>query len=89
MFLTTNRVGHFDDAFISRIHVVIRYKNLDRTDRKKIWENLFEKLTDEREDFSVIQRAKNYIYGNEEAKQPGVVDLVWNGREIRNGTFYI
>ncbi|CAJ2499893.1 Uu.00g027460.m01.CDS01 [Anthostomella pinea] len=41
LFLTTNRVGTFDDAFVSRIHVVIHYKDLDEEDRKKIWKRFF------------------------------------------------
>jgi hypothetical protein len=33
LFLTTNRVGHFDNAFVSRIDVVIRYDSLSISDR--------------------------------------------------------
>jgi hypothetical protein len=29
LFLTTNRVGSFDDAFISRIHVQLYYPDFD------------------------------------------------------------
>jgi hypothetical protein len=36
MFLTTNRVGTFDDAFLSRIHVGLLYKALADEDREKI-----------------------------------------------------
>ncbi|KAI2463441.1 P-loop containing nucleoside triphosphate hydrolase protein [Annulohypoxylon bovei var. microspora] len=39
LFLTTNRVGTFDDAFTSRIHVPLRYTNLSEPSRKKIWQN--------------------------------------------------
>jgi hypothetical protein len=37
LFLTTNRVATFDEAFQSRIHMGIRYENLDTKARKKIW----------------------------------------------------
>ncbi|CAI6334154.1 unnamed protein product [Periconia digitata] len=37
LFLTTNRVATFDEAFQSRIHMGIRYENLGMKARKKIW----------------------------------------------------
>lgn len=80
LFLTTNRVGHFDDAFISRIHVIIRYGNLKEDDRRKIWEQFFDKLTDERQDFIITRRAKQYVLEDEVISK-----IEWNGREIRNG----
>lgn len=81
LFLTTNRVGQFDDAFISRIHVVLRYENLNLEDRKKIWEGFFEKLERERSrQLRVTKRAKQYIFEDKE-----MTAIPWNGREIRNG----
>jgi hypothetical protein len=80
LFLTTNRVGHFDDAFVSRIHVVIRYDNLKDEDRKRIWEQFFNKLTDERDDFIITRRAKSYVLEDDVISK-----MEWNGREIRNG----
>lgn len=83
LFLTTNRVGHFDDAFISRIHVVIRYDNLSEENRRTIWEQFFDKLTDERNDFVVTRRAKSYVLEDEVISK-----MQWNGREIRNGMVF-
>ena len=37
LFLTTNRVATFDEAFQSRIHMGIRYEQLTVQARKKIW----------------------------------------------------
>ncbi|KAK3901240.1 ATPase family AAA domain-containing protein 3B [Staphylotrichum tortipilum] len=37
LFLTTNRVTTFDDAFKSRIHIPIRYTDLTVESRRKIW----------------------------------------------------
>lgn len=37
LFLTTNRVATFDEAFQSRIHMGIRYEQLTPRARKKIW----------------------------------------------------
>ncbi len=39
LFLTTNRVNTFDDAFKSRIHIPIRYTDLSQTSRLQIWRN--------------------------------------------------
>jgi len=39
LFLTTNRVETFDEAFQSRIHMGIRYENLPPKARKKIWQH--------------------------------------------------
>ncbi|KAJ3579150.1 hypothetical protein NPX13_g1414 [Xylaria arbuscula] len=78
LFLTTNRVGQFDDAFISRIHVVIHYPDLGEDDRGKIWNQFFDKLEDEREGaLKVDKAAKRYIADK-------VCKRKWNGREIRN-----
>jgi SpoVK/Ycf46/Vps4 family AAA+-type ATPase len=43
LFLTTNRVKTFDEAFESRIHVALRYRNLRAEARGKIWRAFFEK----------------------------------------------
>ncbi|KAI1080898.1 P-loop containing nucleoside triphosphate hydrolase protein [Whalleya microplaca] len=45
LFLTTNRVGTFDDAFASRIHVPLRYSNLSETSRRTIWRNFCNRVT--------------------------------------------
>jgi AAA+ superfamily predicted ATPase len=39
LFLTTNRVTTFDDAFKSRIHIPIRYTDLSVESRVQIWRN--------------------------------------------------
>jgi AAA+ superfamily predicted ATPase len=39
LFLTTNRVSTFDDAFKSRIHIPIRYTDLTVDSRRQIWRN--------------------------------------------------
>lgn len=37
LFLTTNRVETFDEAFQSRIHIALRYNDLDVKAKKIIW----------------------------------------------------
>jgi hypothetical protein len=43
LFLTSNRVDTFDDAFKSRIHVPLKYTGLDASSRKQIWKNFLDR----------------------------------------------
>ncbi|KAK2767722.1 hypothetical protein FQN54_003880 [Arachnomyces sp. PD_36] len=79
LFLTTNRVGTFDEAFISRIHVPIYYPEFQPEDRIRIWDSFFEKLEEDREaTMRIMQSTKDYTQSQD------VLALKWNGREIRN-----
>ena len=84
LFLTTNRVGKFDEAFKSRIHVQIYYDLLDDEARKQIWGNLFRKLKEDHKnggpEIGYDYDAKQYVLKSDNVKK-----LNWNGREIRNG----
>ena len=80
LFLTTNRVGTFDEGFVSRIHVIIHYPDFNDTQRGQIWDIFFKKLERERENIRVTQRAVDYAKDSADMK-----GLSWNGREIRNG----
>jgi len=42
LFLTTNRVRVFDEAFHSRISVAMKYEDLDVAAREKVWEHLLD-----------------------------------------------
>lgn len=80
LFLTTNRVGHIDEAFISRVHVVIGFEKLDPERRKAIWRSFLDKLARDREgQIRVAPSAIGFLLGKE------MCELDWNGREIRNG----
>ncbi|KIM96275.1 hypothetical protein OIDMADRAFT_131963 [Oidiodendron maius Zn] len=79
LFLTTNRVGHLDDAFLSRIQVAITYKKLDMQSQKRIWHRFFTKIREESKDIGVSWEAQNYVQDEETIKS---IDM--NGREIRN-----
>ncbi|KAI0634518.1 P-loop containing nucleoside triphosphate hydrolase protein [Trametes polyzona] len=37
LFLTTNRVKVFDEAFLSRIHVALHFRDLTRDARRQVW----------------------------------------------------
>ncbi|KAH7350607.1 P-loop containing nucleoside triphosphate hydrolase protein [Rhexocercosporidium sp. MPI-PUGE-AT-0058] len=89
MFLTTNRIGTFDDAFLSRVHVGLLYKSLTDKDREKVWMNNFERLGKEKRDppVKVHANAELYVSGcwkKEGEIQEDLINIQWNGREIRN-----
>ncbi|KAI0151594.1 P-loop containing nucleoside triphosphate hydrolase protein [Xylariaceae sp. FL1272] len=70
LFLTTNRVKTFDEAFKSRIDVPIRYSELGLASRQQIWQNLCAKVPG-----NVIIDEKGF---RKLARQP------LNGRQIKN-----
>lgn len=78
LFLTTNRVGTFDPAFVSRIHVVIHYPDFTDEKRGQIWDIFFNKLERERGNIKFTQRSVDYAKESKEIQSLG-----WNGREIR------
>ena len=45
MFLTTNRIGSFDDAFKSRIHLAVMFPALSLASRKSLWEMFLRKAS--------------------------------------------
>jgi SpoVK/Ycf46/Vps4 family AAA+-type ATPase len=75
LILTSNRVGTFDDAFRSRIHIALHYEDLKPRSRKQIWSNFLTRLEDTEEGENV-EEIKDRL--DELAKHN------LNGREIRN-----
>ena len=43
LFLTTNRITAFDEAFLSRIHVALHFSGLTRETKAKIWRAFLKK----------------------------------------------
>lgn len=80
LFLTTNRIGHIDDAIMSRVHLVLKYDRLDDAARRTIWTQFMDKLEQDGDTFTVDRRAKKYLLEVSESELTS-----WNGREIRNG----
>lgn len=87
LFLTTNRVGAFDDAFISRVHIQLYYRDFNDVERQKVWRTFIDKLHNDTTDaqsgklyMRVSLPAQEYIEGEQ------IRAINWNGREIRNGT---
>ncbi|CAK7227579.1 hypothetical protein SCUCBS95973_006589 [Sporothrix curviconia] len=80
LFLTTNRVEAFDDAFTSRIHVALHYRPLTADGRRRVWIQHFARIErDSGGRIFVLRSAREYAYDSVE-----VHALELNGREIRN-----
>jgi SpoVK/Ycf46/Vps4 family AAA+-type ATPase len=85
LFLTTNRIGTFDEAFLSRINLSIYYPDFTDEQREKIWNNYFDKIEKEAgDDIHVPYSTKEYAI-----ESTAVRELKWNGREIRNGMYLL
>ncbi|KAI4696786.1 uncharacterized protein J4E88_000964 [Alternaria novae-zelandiae] len=91
LFLTTNRVGVLDEAIKSRVHLHLRYNQLDRQQTSEIFKHNIARLKNielQRQDAA----DRLYIIENEinefalthfdETAKSGVGR--WNGRQIRN-----
>lgn len=85
LFLTTNRIGDFDEAFISRIHISLHYPQLDHHSTLEIFKLNLRLI---RQRFRVQNRR---LKVDEEAilQQAGAhwesrPSMRWNGRQIRN-----
>lgn len=65
LFLTTNRVVEFDEAFHSRISVALKYKSLDKDARLTIWNNLLDAANIDKSGIDVKRLAKIAINGRQ------------------------
>ena len=84
LILTTNRVGEFDEAFKSRIHISLYYPKLDRNSTMKIWEMNLSRL--ERSDLNIDVNRENILgfakdRWKSDKQRPS---RRWNGRQIKN-----
>ena len=84
LFLTTNRVGAFDDAFKSRIHLALYYPPLDILQTKKIWEVNLERTLERKEPLLVADKAEILNYAESHFYSGVEKGTAWNGRQIRN-----
>jgi hypothetical protein len=61
----------------------LTYKPLDIGKQHLIWQGFLKKLSEERKDIVLTDRAKKFLEGL--SKDENVQSDPWNGREIRNG----
>ena len=77
LFLTTNRIGEFDEAILSWIHFPLHCSKFDPKRRKQVWTNNFDRLEEQRKDIQIHYNIRDYV-------EDKLCQLEWNGREIRN-----
>jgi len=74
MLLTTNRLTSLDVAVLSRIHLAIRYRDLEPNDIRNIFDTFLNKCKIDPEDKRDVER-----WVNKDATEYNL-----NGRQIRN-----
>ena len=75
LFLTTNRVKHFDEAFHSRIHLPLKYEELRADAKKAVWKTFLE-LVRKSDSESIVD------FSAKDIEKLSGRDL--NGRQIKN-----
>ncbi|KAL9005183.1 MAG: hypothetical protein Q9188_002019 [Gyalolechia gomerana] len=84
LFLTTNKVGHFDEAFKSRIHVSLYYPVLDKRSTLKIWKMNLDRLAKSKKPLEV-ETEEIYEYARKHYRSLHKQGkTTWNGRQIKN-----
>lgn len=79
LFLTTNRVETFDDAFQSRIHIALRYDPLDLRAKKAIFKMFVERARAQQKN---VDKDSKTVFTEEDYDNLARHDL--NGRQIKN-----
>jgi hypothetical protein len=85
LFLTTNRIKTFDEAFLSRFSIAIKFNELDKAGRYSVWRKFFElagcHIEGSEDEFTKVDASKTTISTDdldELAEKP------FNGRTIKN-----
>ncbi|KAF3024227.1 hypothetical protein E8E14_011319 [Neopestalotiopsis sp. 37M] len=86
LFLTTNRVGSFDDAFRSRLHLTLYYPKLDRKQTLQIFEMNIRRVRDLNSKREEAGQRSIQVHDDKILKfaKKHFETLSWNGRQIRN-----
>ncbi|KAK2812459.1 hypothetical protein FQN50_001460 [Emmonsiellopsis sp. PD_5] len=84
IILTTNRVGEFDEAFRSRIHISLYYPKLDEISTKEVWEKNVRHIENSRLDID-IEADKVLLFADKHWQENKYKpSRRWNGRQIKN-----
>jgi SpoVK/Ycf46/Vps4 family AAA+-type ATPase len=84
IILTTNRVGEFDEAFRSRIHISLYYPKLDELSTKEIWEKNLSRLKSSGLDIDIEEaKIRRFVDWHWEQNRHRPTRR-WNGRQIKN-----
>src|SRR6266542_1344950 len=74
LFITTNRLEDFDEAFHNRIHITIKYHDLQQEARTNIWRQHLSKASK--------KDSRSDLWDEDIYQLLGQLDT--NGRDIRN-----
>ena len=75
MFLTTNRVSQFDEAIISRVHITLRYDDLDKDTKEQIWRQFLDRANTRQGPADVSRSELKSLNAGK-----------YNGRQVRTST---
>ena len=84
IILTTNRVGEFDEAFRSRIHVSLYYPKLDKESTSKIWEKNILRIKTGDLGIDLEEEAIRRFSERHWIENTDKPSRRWNGRQIKN-----
>ena len=85
LMLTTNRVGSFDEAFRSRIHVSLYYPKLGKEETSEIWEMNLRRIKEANDvDIEIDEAGIKKFYKQHWKANEKKTSRRWNGRQIKN-----
>ena len=87
LFLTTNRVGAFDQAFRSRIHMSLFYPRIEEDATIKSWEMNIDRAREiwgDKLSIDDTDRKGILKFASKHYKELAESETTWNGRQIRN-----
>ena len=84
LFLTTNRVGAFDEAFKSRIHISLYYPPLEERQTLSIWRMNMDRTVGRKKGKMTVDEEEIMAFALSHYKSNFAKKANWNGRQIRN-----
>ncbi|KAL1608510.1 hypothetical protein SLS60_003452 [Paraconiothyrium brasiliense] len=84
LILTTNRVGAFDEAFKSRIHLHLYYPALNRDQTLAIWKMNLDRVINRKQGRVTADEQEIMRFAGAHFEQHKQTNTRWNGRQIRN-----
>ncbi|KAF4631372.1 hypothetical protein G7Y89_g6766 [Cudoniella acicularis] len=84
IILTTNRVGEFDEAFRSRIHISLYYPKLSQSSTQKIWERNISRIKNSTLNIDIEEDKIRKFYEKHWHENMDFPSRRWNGRQIKN-----
>lgn len=84
IILTTNRVGEFDEAFRSRLHICLYYPQLGKEQAKQIWQKNIQRIRNSDLDIDIEGKEIEKFADEHWQRNIRKPSRHWNGRQIKN-----